>query len=354
MANVALNNITKQFRNVTALRDVSFDIKDGEFFVLLGPTGAGKTTSLRVIAGLEKQDTGVVTFDGEPVDARSPAERDIAFVFQQYSLYPTMSVYDNLAFPLRSPLRKTPEAEIKQRVTGAAEKLRISHLLERKTAKLSGGEMQRVSIGRAIVRNPRIFLMDEPLSNLDAKLRESLRIELEHIQKTQHSTTLYVTHDQVEALTLADRIAVLRQGRIVQIGTPQDIYDRPATIFVAQSVGAPRINLLPALCENNQISITASSVQLPLPATGDRLPATFTLGIRPEDVQPASDGAFVGQVVLIEPLGVETILHLKSGDQTLLSIVSGMTRAHVNDTIRFNIVRENLHYFDGNGARVAV
>ena len=354
MANVALNNITKQFRNVTALRDVSFDIKDGEFFVLLGPTGAGKTTSLRVIAGLEKQDTGVVTFDGEPVDARSPAERDIAFVFQQYSLYPTMSVYDNLAFPLRSPLRKTPEAEIKQRVTGAAEKLRISHLLERKTAKLSGGEMQRVSIGRAIVRNPRIFLMDEPLSNLDAKLRESLRIELEHIQKTQHSTTLYVTHDQVEALTLADRIAVLRQGRIVQIGTPQDIYDRPATIFVAQSVGAPRINLLPALCENNQISITASSVHLPLPATGESLPPTFTLGIRPEDVQPASDGAFVGQVVLIEPLGVETILHLKSGDQTLLSIVSGMTRAHVNDTLRFNIVRENLHYFDGNGARVAV
>ena len=352
MANVALNNITKQFRNVTALRDVSFDIKDGEFFVLLGPTGAGKTTSLRVIAGLEKQDAGVVTFDGEPVDARSPAERDIAFVFQQYSLYPTMSVYDNLAFPLRSPLRKTPEAEIKQRVTGAAEKLRISHLLERKTAKLSGGEMQRVSIGRAIVRNPRIFLMDEPLSNLDAKLRESLRIELEHIQKTQHSTTLYVTHDQVEALTLADRIAVLRQGRIVQIGTPQDIYDRPATIFVAQSVGAPRINLLPARCENNQISITASSVQLPLPATGESLPPTFTLGIRPEDVQPASDGAFVGQVVLIEPLGVETILHLKSGDQTLLSIVSGMTRAHVNDTMRFNIVRENLHYFDSNGGRI--
>ena len=352
MANVALNNITKQFRNVTALRDVSFDIKDGEFFVLLGPTGAGKTTSLRVIAGLEKQDAGVVTFDGEPVDARSPAERDIAFVFQQYSLYPTMSVYDNLAFPLRSPLRKTPEAEIKQRVTGAAEKLRISHLLERKTAKLSGGEMQRVSIGRAIVRNPRIFLMDEPLSNLDAKLRESLRIELEHIQKTQHSTTLYVTHDQVEALTLADRIAVLRQGRIVQIGTPQDIYDRPATIFVAQSVGAPRINLLPARCENNQISITASSVQLPLPATGESLPPTFTLGIRPEDVQPASDGAFVGQVVLIEPLGVETILHIKSDDQTLLSIVSGMTRAHVNDTMRFNIVRENLHYFDSNGGRI--
>jgi len=354
VANVALNQITKQFRNVTALRDVSFDIQDGEFFVLLGPTGAGKTTSLRVIAGLEKQDAGTVTFDGEAVDARSPAERDIAFVFQQYSLYPTMSVFDNLAFPLRSPLRKTPETEIKQRVTATAEKLRISHLLERKTAKLSGGEMQRVSIGRAIVRNPRIFLMDEPLSNLDAKLRESLRIELEHIQKTQHSTTLYVTHDQVEALTLADRIAVMRQGRVVQTGTPQDIYDRPATLFVAQLVGAPRINLLPAVIEDNQLRITGSTVAMPLPSTINHLPSTFTLGIRPEDVQPNGEGAFTGAIVLIEPLGVETILHIQSGERILLSIVSGMTAARVGDTVRFDIVRQHLHYFDGTGIRVAV
>jgi multiple sugar transport system ATP-binding protein len=350
VADVALQQITKHFRNVTALREVSFEVRDGEFFVLLGPTGAGKTTSLRIIAGLEKQDSGSVTFDGESVDARSPAERDIAFVFQQYSLYPTMSVYDNLAFPLRSPLRKTPEAEIKTRVTAVAEILRISHLLERKTARLSGGEMQRVSIGRAIVRKPRIFLMDEPLSNLDAKLRESLRIELEHIQKTQHATTLYVTHDQVEALTLADRIAVLRQGRVIQLGAPQDIYDRPATVFVAQLVGTPRINLLPAMRTNGVLQIEQSPLQIPAGSTA--LPAKFTLGIRPEDVQVTADGAFGGEIALIEPLGVETILYIKSGSQTLLSLASGMVQQRIGESVRFSIVRERLHYFDGDGARV--
>jgi multiple sugar transport system ATP-binding protein len=336
------------------LHGISFDIQDGEFFVLLGPTGAGKTTTLRIIAGLEKQDSGSVNFDGTPVDPLSPAERDIAFVFQQYSLYPTMSVYDNLAFPLRSPLRKTPESEVKQRVTHVAEILRISHLLERKTARLSGGEMQRVSIGRAIVRNPRIFLMDEPLSNLDAKLREALRIELEHIQKTQHSTTLYVTHDQVEALTLADRIAVLRQGRIVQTGAPQDIYDRPASVFVAQLVGNPRINLLAAEAAKGEIHVTGSELRLPLGPTLRGLPASLTLGVRPEDVQPAEDGVFSGQVALIEPLGVETILHIQNGAQTLLSIVSGITHWRVGDVVRFNIVGERLHYFDGAGNRVVV
>lgn len=354
MANVELRQITKRFRGVTALQDISFEIQDGEFFVLLGPTGAGKTTALRVIAGLEKQDTGSVFFDGEVVDARSPAERDIAFVFQQYSLYPTMSVYDNLAFPLRSPLRKTPEDEIKQRVTEAAEKLRISHLLERKTARLSGGEMQRVSIGRAIVRQPRIFLMDEPLSNLDAKLRESLRIELEHIQKTQHSTTLYVTHDQVEALTLADRIAVLRQGRIAQVGTPQDIYDRPANVFVAQLVGSPRINLLSAYRGENAIHIENSLLQLPVSSTLHQLPAKFTLGIRPEDIVPAAHGAFAGEIVLIEPLGSETILYLRSGEETLVSTVSGMVHWRIGELLHFTLVEDHLHYFDQNGRRIVL
>ena len=350
MATVALRNITKHFRGIPALQDVTFEIADGEFFVLLGPTGAGKTTTLRVVAGLEKQESGSILFDGEAVDARSPAERDIAFVFQQYSLYPTMSVYDNLAFPLRSPLRNKPEAEIKRRVTEAAEKLRITHLLERKTARLSGGEMQRVSIGRAIVREPRIFLMDEPLSNLDAKLRESLRIELEHIQKTQRSTTLYVTHDQVEALTLADRIAVMRQGRIVQVGTPQDIYDRPASVFVAQLVGSPRINLLPATTSNGAIHLPQSPIKLT--AGNQRLPDTLTIGVRPEDVQPQPDGAFPGEIALIEPLGFETILHLRSGEQRLLSLVSGMSTWRLGDTIRFTINRERLHYFDSMGARL--
>ncbi|MBC8077689.1 MAG: ABC transporter ATP-binding protein, partial [Chloroflexales bacterium] len=241
MSNIALQNITKRFGQTTALAQVSFSIADGEFFVLLGPSGAGKTTTLRVVAGLEKQDGGSVLFDGEPADGLTPPERDVAFVFQQYSLYPTMTVYDNIAFPLRAPLRRVAEPEIKRRVGEVAEMLRIPHLLERKTARLSGGEMQRVSIGRAIIRRPRVFLMDEPLSNLDFKLREALRIELKHLQKTQASTTLFVTHDQIEALTMADRIAVLDRGGVVQIGTPSDIYDRPATTFVAQLVGSPRI-----------------------------------------------------------------------------------------------------------------
>jgi ABC-type sugar transport system ATPase subunit len=210
--------------------------------------------------------------------------------------------------------------------------------------------MQRVSIGRAIVREPRIFLMDEPLSNLDAKLRESLRIELEHIQKTQRSTTLYVTHDQVEALTLADRIAVMRQGRIVQVGTPQDIYDRPASVFVAQLVGSPRINLLPATTSNGAIHLPQSPIKLT--AGNQRLPDTLTIGVRPEDVQPQPDGAFPGEIALIEPLGFETILHLRSGEQRLLSLVSGMSSWRIGETVRFTINRERLHYFDSRGARL--
>jgi multiple sugar transport system ATP-binding protein len=352
MAHVKLQEVTKRFRNVTALRNVSLEIEDGEFFVLLGPTGAGKTTTLRVIAGLEKQESGSVLFDGEAVDARSPAERDVAFVFQQYSLYPTMSVFDNLAFPLRSPMRRVPEAEVRQRVTEVAETLRIAHLLERKTAHLSGGEMQRVSIGRAIVRRPRIFLMDEPLSNLDAKLREALRIELQHLQKRQESTVLFVTHDQVEALTLADRIGVLQQGRVVQTGTPQDIYDRPASVFVAQLVGSPRINLLPATPNAGAIHIGDSAIHIPLVGVVNNLPETFTLGVRPEDVQIAPDGTHAGEVILVEPLGVETIIHIRSGQQTLLSVAAGMATWRVGDSVRFEIARPRLHFFDAAGQRI--
>ena len=354
MSSVELQNITKRFKAVTALKDVSFSMDDGEFFVLLGPTGAGKTTTLRVIAGLERPEEGSVLFDDEPVDALTPADRDVAFVFQQYSLYPTMSVYDNLAFPLRSPLRKMPEDEIQTLVEEAAEKLRITHLLERKTAHLSGGEMQRVTIGRAIVRDPRVFLMDEPLSNLDAKLREALRVELQHLQKTHGSTTLFVTHDQIEALTMGDRIAVLNKGRIMQIGTPEDIYDRPATTYVAQLVGTPKINLVKADCENSSLYVTGSTIHLPIPTCEEGLPASFLLGVRPEDVQPQGDGDFPGQVTLIEPLGVETILHIQTGEQTLLSLIAGLTDLRIGDQVRFNIVRERLHYFREDGIRIPV
>ncbi|MEP7188189.1 MAG: ABC transporter ATP-binding protein [Roseiflexaceae bacterium] len=352
MAEVMLQNITKSFRQTTALADVSFSIHDGEFFVLLGPSGAGKTTTLRVIAGLERQEAGSVLINNVVVNETAPPDRDVAFVFQQYSLYPTMSVYDNLAFPLRSPMRRTPEPDVRARVEEVAEILRISHLLARKTARLSGGEMQRVSIGRAIVRDPQIFLMDEPLSNLDAKLREALRIELKHLQKTRASTTLFVTHDQIEALTMADRIAVLDHGKVVQLGTPHDIYDRPATTFVAQLVGSPRINLMAAARENGTIHVPNSSIKLPVGNDWGALPAAFTLGVRPEDVQPNDDGPFTGHVALIEPLGVETLLHIKSGEQTLVSTVPGMTRIQLGSDMRFDIVRERLHFFNPAGERV--
>ena len=351
MSHVELQQITKQFPGVTALNDVSFDVKNGEFFVLLGPTGAGKTTTLRVIAGLEKQDNGSVLFDGHKVDDLTPSDRDVALVFQQYSLYPTMSVFDNLAFPLRSPLRRTSAVEVRKKVEEAAETLRISHLLKRKTAHLSGGEMQRVSIGRAIVRAPRVLLMDEPLSNLDAKLREALRVELQHLQKTQGSTTLFVTHDQIEALTMADRIAVLNEGRIIQTGSPEDVYDRPASTFVAQLVGTPRINLFPAIREEGTFTIKDSEVHLPVPVGGTQ-PAEFLMGVRPENVQPDPNGKFSGQLVLTEPLGVETILHIQSSQRTLLSLVPGITSYQIGDVVKFNIAAEHIHYFGTNGDRL--
>lgn len=351
MSSVELQKITKRFKYVTALDDVSFMVHDREFFVLLGPTGAGKTSTLRIIAALLKPDSGSVLFDGEVVDGLTPADRDVAFVFQQYSLYPTMSVYDNLAFPLRSPLRKMPEAEIKQQVQHAAEILRINHLLERKTAKLSGGEMQRVSIGRAIVRQPRMFLMDEPLSNLDAKLRESLRVELQHMQKTQGNTTLFVTHDQIEALTMADRIGVLNEGRLIQVGAPVDIYDKPATTFVAQLVGTPRINLLTAGRQDGTIFVEESLLQLPVPE-GRTLPEKMQVGIRPEDIAIAPNGQFAGTILLTEPLGVETIVHVRSGEQTLLALVPGMTPLRRGADVTFNILLDRLHYFDLAGQRI--
>jgi len=355
MSKVTLQNITKRFAQVTALKDVTFTVENNEFFVLLGPTGAGKTTTLRVLAGLEKHDEGHVIFDDQEMDAVSPADRDTAIVFQEYSLYPTMSVYDNLAFPLRAPMRHKPEAEIKQRVEQVATTLQISHLLPRKTAKLSGGEMQRVSIGRAIVRQPRVFLMDEPLSNLDAKMREALRVELQHLQKEQGITTIFVTHDQIEALTMADRIGVLSHGRIIQIGTPVDIYDRPATTFVAQLIGTPRITLVQSQREADSFHIIGSTVRMTVPQPlQDHLPTTFQFGIRAEDIHLASaeSGAFSGEAILVEPLGTQTIVHIKSGEQALICSQPGISTLKLGDAVHFNLNIERAHYFNLDGTRI--
>jgi multiple sugar transport system ATP-binding protein len=351
MSNIELQHITKQFPGVTALKDVSFEVHEGEFFVLLGPTGAGKTTTLRVIAGLTHQEQGSILFDGVAVDDFDPADRDVAFVFQQYSLYPTMSVYDNLAFPLRSPMRRVSEDQIKKQVAEIAEILRIPHLLNRKTGHLSGGEMQRVSIGRAIIRQPRVFLMDEPLSNLDAKLREALRVELQHLQKTQSSTTLFVTHDQIEALTMADRIGVLNQGQLIQIGTPEDIYDRPATTFVAALVGSPRINLLRSNRENGSLVVLKSELHLPVPVDCD-IPGEVLVGIRPEDILLTPEGNFSGTVILTEPLGVQTVIHIRSGEQVLLSLIPGIAKMRIGEDLHFEIKSERVHCFQLDGNRI--
>ncbi len=295
MAEATLEAVTKSFGETTAIDGVDIRVADGEFLVLLGPTGAGKTTTLRLFAGLETPDTGRVTIGGVDVTRMPPGARDVAFVFQQYSLYPHYSVYENLAFPLRAPGRRQPEAEVRRRVTEIAEMLRIGHKLKNRATQLSGGEMQRVSIGRALVRAPNLFLMDEPLSSLDAKLREDLRVELKRIQRDLGATIVYVTHDQLEAMTLADRIGILDAGRLVQLDAPRTIYERPATVYAAQRLGSPQINLIPA-----------GSL-----GTAPAAPACVTAGVRPEDVRVGTEGGEAARVIAVEHLGAETVALLE-------------------------------------------
>ncbi|MDF2781050.1 MAG: transporter, partial [Geminicoccaceae bacterium] len=295
MADVVLDGVTKRFGAVSAVQSMSLGVNDGELVVLLGPTGAGKTTTLRLVAGLETPDEGRIRIGGADVTGAAPAERDIAFVFQQFSLYPHYTVFENLAFPLRAPGRRWRPEQIRARVQEIARLLRIEGKLENRATRLSGGEMQRVAIGRALVRKPAVFLMDEPLSSLDAKLREELRIELKRIQLDLGATILYVTHDQVEALTLADRIGVLSAGEIVQVGTPRDVYERPSNTYVAQRLGSPPINLLPG----GALGVTAGP------------PGAATVGIRPEDVV-VGRGGDRARVLALEHLGAERVALLET------------------------------------------
>jgi multiple sugar transport system ATP-binding protein len=330
MADVELRQVTKTFGKEIGIDAVSLKINDGEFVVLLGPTGAGKTTTLRCIAGLEKPDSGEILIDGVNVIDDSPAQRDVAMVFQQYSLYPHLSVRENLEFPLKSPILKTPVDIMNKKVNEVAEVLRISHKLDNKATELSGGEMQRVSMGRALVRNPRIYLMDEPLSSLDAKLRGDLRIELKRIQAELGATMLYVTHDQTEAMTMATQIGVLNNGRIEQFGTPRDIYENPSSQYVATRLGSPRINTLP-------VSIFGGA---PIGAT--------LIGLRPEHIE-LGDGQDC-EVTRIEHLGDQTRLHLRLGDHHLITLTDSHTPIKVGAVI--GITPKNPIFFDANGARV--
>ena len=330
MAEVVLHGLTKSFGANRALEGVSMVIPDGAFVVLLGPTGAGKTTTLRLIAGLERPDAGQVLIGGRDVGAESPAQRDVAMVFQQYTLYPHLTVRENLSFPLRSPVHRKPEAEIARKVNQVAEVLRISHKLDNRATQLSGGEMQRVSIGRALVREPAIYLMDEPLSSLDAKLRADLRVELKRVQADLGATLLYVTHDQIEAMTMATHVGVLKEGRLVQFGSPRDIYDNPVSDYVATRLGLPRINLLPA------------GVFGPAPA------GAATIGLRPEHIEQGSGKPAI--LRRVEHLGDQTRLHLILDGHPLTTLAEIHTGLKVGDTIP--IRPKSPLYFDINGTRL--
>lgn len=330
MADVVLENVTKRFGNHTALDNVSLTIPDGSFVVLLGPTGAGKTTTLRMVSGLDRPDSGNIYFGGRSVEGHTPAQRNVAMVFQQYSLYPHLTVRQNLEFPLKSPLLKTPREAIDRKVNAIAEVLQISHKLDNKATALSGGEMQRVSIGRALVRTPQIYLMDEPLSSLDAKLRADLRVELKNIQAKSGATLLYVTHDQIEAMTMATHIGVLHEGRLVQFGPPREVYEHPVSIYAATKLGQPRINIIPA----------------------DTFPGAPSgavhIGLRPEHITQGN-----GQEALVrrvEHLGDQTRLHLSFRTNDLITVTDAHTRLKSGDTVK--IQPEKPLYFDAAGMRL--
>jgi multiple sugar transport system ATP-binding protein len=353
VANLTLKNVCKSFGDVVAVRNLSLDIHEGEFFVLLGPTGAGKTTTLRCIAGLEKPESGEIWIGENLVNDWSAANRDVALVFQQYSLYPNYTVRKNLEFPLRSRLRRLPAKEIGPRVEKAAETLRIGHLLDRRTDKLSGGEMQRVAIGRAIVREPRLFLMDEPLSNVDAKLRELLRSELRGLQLKLGATLVFVTHDQVEAMTMGDRIGVLSQGELIQVGTPNEVYNSPANTFVASFVGAPAINLFDATLDGDKIVVTPQKFELGLEAaTRVRLNQiaggrkNVRVGVRPEHVNLVSNGGLAGTLYGAEDHGVEMILSISVADHLIRATSPATTRIPVNAPVQIAFAQDNLNFFD--------
>ena len=361
MAEIELRSVTKTFGAVTAIKDLSFTVSEHEFLVILGPSGAGKTTTLRTVAGLERPDHGTVLINGANVTRAPPAARGVAFVFQNYALYPFMTVEQNMAFPLKAD-RRMSKQEIARRVREVAAVLQIGELLKRKPAQLSGGQQQRVALGRAMVRRAGAFLMDEPLTNLDAKLRTLMRSELKHLQHDQNATTLYVTHDQVEAMTMGDRILVLKQGAVQQVGSPHTIYDEPSNLFVAGFVGSPRMNLVPVHPgADGNLSIEAYDTLLPVSGRLRRALERASLrdlilGVRPEDVAlsaTAEPGTFPAAVYATEPLGDRTIYDVRVGAHVIKAKASPGFTVGIGEPIWFRIDTDRAHLFDtASGQRV--
>jgi multiple sugar transport system ATP-binding protein len=356
MANVVMRALNKNYDEVHAVIDVNLDIRDKEFVVLVGPSGCGKTTTLRMVAGLESITSGRILIDDTVVNDLAPMDRDIAMVFQNYALYPHMSVYDNMAFGLK--MRKFDKPEIAKRVQEAAEILGIQQLLHRKPRQLSGGQRQRVALGRAIVRHPQVFLFDEPLSNLDAKLRVQMRVELKKLHERLGTTAIYVTHDQVEAMTLGDRVVVMKDGLVQQVGDPMELYNEPANRFVAGFIGSPAMNFagVRVAAENGSLWAESEGIRIKVPEpmkerVGPYAGKETTLGVRPEDLHIAAaddpgDLCFDVAVEVVERLGSEILLDVAVGSTTMVASVDPTSKAKVHETLRLAIDPERLHFFD--------
>ena len=356
MAEIRLHSVTKRFGRTLAVDAVSLTVADGEFMVFVGPSGCGKSTTLRMVAGLETVTEGVIHIGERDVTRLQPKDRNVAMVFQNYALYAHKNVFDNLGFGLR--VRGAPKADIEKRVRHAASILGIEELLERKPKQLSGGQMQRVALGRALVRDPDAFLLDEPLSNLDAKMRVHMREEIAKLHAATGTSTIYVTHDQIEAMTLGDRIAVMKDGRIQQIGRPLDIYDHPANMFVANFIGSPEMNLIEGELgtETGPATFSGDGFSLVLPESRAFQPPKsrrIVLGLRPEHLAPtdATEGTIPAEVVLAEQMGAQTLLVCRSGGTSLSSLITRDDRVHAGDRIMLGTTPEHVHLFDPDGGR---
>jgi multiple sugar transport system ATP-binding protein len=349
MASISLKGITKSWGPVIGVDAIDLEIRDKEFMVFLGPSGCGKTTTMRMIAGLEELTGGQILIDGEVVNDVDARDRDVAMVFQSYALYPNMSIYENIRFPLR--MRGVPKDQHDRMVREAAEIVELGELLDRKPKALSGGQRQRAALARAVVRHPQVFLMDEPLSNLDAKLRLTMRAQLKHIQRKLQTTTVYVTHDQIEAMTLADRIAIMNKGKIQQLGTPDEVYNNPANIFVAGFIGSNPMNLIKGEIDNGVFTGPSTRVA----GLGNRSQKNVVLGIRPEDVsiEASGKGDLSASLYSLEPTGDQTLVAARIGEQLAVAKGARDFRQEIGTPIAFSFARDRIYLFDGeSGARI--
>ena len=353
MANVKIENVSKSYGSVKVMHGVNVDIEDGEFVVLVGPSGCGKSTLLRMIAGLEEINGGEIRIGSRVVNDLPPKDRDIAMVFQSYALYPHKSVADNMGFPLK--MAKRPKAEIEEKVRKAAEILDLTRYLDRYPKQLSGGQRQRVAMGRAIVRDPQVFLFDEPLSNLDAKLRVSMRVEIKELHQRLKTTTVYVTHDQIEAMTMANKIVVMKDGRVEQVGRPLDIYDNPANLFVAGFIGSPSMNFINGKVAKHKgklVFVTEEGTQLPMTNANVKEGTAVVYGIRPEHISIGKEGTPV-QVSVVEPTGSETLVFGRLGSTPIDALIRERIDIEPGVTLNFHIDPKRAHIFDaGTGQRL--